>query len=190
MASKGVVFYLLLVFVFFPHSFQESFYDAVVKRLDCFMFEDYGNITCSVNLKNRTTSFTQVDYVLTKNLEPIQNIVMYYQFGTVFRKFMIDVTEDFCAVIQGKGFKSPAHNVIMSSLKNHSNIGTECPYKKEKHYYVKDYVLDASKFPAALPNGKYRLDMRTIDKLNNQDVMMVKLYVDMRRKIALDILWN
>ncbi|GAB0086056.1 uncharacterized protein DMENIID0001_000390 [Sergentomyia squamirostris] len=166
---------------------HNTFYDFYVKRFECIELANYGNFSCSVQLKNRTTSYIQFDYVPNVDVISLSvNNVMYYRFGTIYRKFMISVKEDFCGFFKGKS--SPYLSLSWPSLQKHSNFESGCPFKKGTHYYVKDYVIDSSKYPAGLPTGVYRIDMTLI--VNNTEILLGKNYLEIRRRPFADIMWN
>ncbi|GAB0093724.1 uncharacterized protein DMENIID0001_088980 [Sergentomyia squamirostris] len=161
----------------------------VVKRLECLeLTKDYGNVTCSLNLKNRTTSYVQVDYVPFFDIYPLIKITLNYRF-TVYRKFLIDVTEDFCAFMKGKK-SAPVVSILWESLNAAGNLKTGCPHKKGEHYYVKDYVIDEKKFPPAMPTGDYRIDITIINNVDKVQMLTVQMFVLIQRKPEADITWN
>ncbi|GAB0101003.1 uncharacterized protein DMENIID0001_171200 [Sergentomyia squamirostris] len=164
-----------------------SFYDLFVKRFECFELANYADYNCSIQLKNRTTSYIQFDFVPNVDLISLSlSTVMYYRFGTIYRKFMISVTEDFCGFLNGKPF--PLFSITWPPLQNYSNFASGCPFKKGNHYYVKDYVIDASNYPPGLPTGVYRMDLKFI--VNKTDVLMGKFYGELKRRPFADIMWN
>lgn len=106
-------------------------YDAVVKRIECLEpTENYVTMSCKVNLKNRTTTYIQINGTPNYDIvDPTIRITFMYRF-TVYRQFLIDVTEDFCGMLK-KGRPAPVISLIWNSLEDSTNIDDEgCPMKK------------------------------------------------------------
>ncbi|XP_055698961.1 uncharacterized protein LOC129799260 [Phlebotomus papatasi] len=165
-------------------------YDLMVKRTICTELEEnYLDISCSVKLKNRTTSYIQINVTFHYDLiDPIIKITFYYRF-TVYRKFLIDVSEDFCGLTK-KGKPAPVINLIWKTLNEASNFAEGCPFSKGQNYYVKDYVFDVSQFPPAMPTGDYRIDIVVSNSLDKKDVVKAQIFAEIKRKPMADIKWN
>ncbi|XP_055703368.1 uncharacterized protein LOC129801922 isoform X4 [Phlebotomus papatasi] len=109
-----------------------NMYDAVVKRVECLEpTENYVTMSCKVKLKNRTTTYIQINGTPHYDIvDPTIRITFLYRF-TIYRQFLIDVTEDFCGMIK-EGRPAPVISLIWNSLEDSTNIDDEgCPMKKE-----------------------------------------------------------
>ncbi|XP_059617766.1 uncharacterized protein LOC132262503 [Phlebotomus argentipes] len=211
MTLKRVVIFTSLAALLFGSAATLSLYDLVVKRIQCTeLIENYIDNSCTVNLKNRSTTYIQINVTPHYDLvDPIIRITFYKRF-VVYRKFLIDVREDFCGLIK-EGKPAPVISIIWKTLNKGSNLAEGCPMVKVKllHlnipmylwlndayfpqdtlYYVKDYVFDVSHFPPGLPTGDYRIDIEMNNSADGKDFIKIEIFIVLTRKPASDIEWS
>ncbi|XP_055699105.1 uncharacterized protein LOC129799323 [Phlebotomus papatasi] len=149
-----------------------------VKRVECLsLVEDYATIECSVRLRNRTTTFNRITFILNYDVNPIFRFTLFYKFSNgMYRKFLVDITEDLCGYIEGKRF-APLMNLLWGSVTNYTNI-EGCPLKKGVEYYIKDFVFDPSVFPPGAISGQYRVDIRTVNAIDRKKIFLIQGYAE------------
>ncbi|GAB0097987.1 hypothetical protein DMENIID0001_136760 [Sergentomyia squamirostris] len=192
MTFKSVAIFLTIFGLFNGMSSSApTMYDLVVKRVECIQLEENytTDLSCSVNLKNATTTYMQINATFDYDLiDPIIKVTFNYRF-TVYRKFLIDVAEDFCGFYK-KGKNAPVINLIWKTLNEASNFAEGCPFEKHKMWYVKNYVFDSSQFPPALPTGDYRIDVIIHNSADKKDILTVQIFTVIKRKLMADLKWN
>lgn len=150
-----------------------------MERVECKQIPDGACQTtnCSVELVDRNSRYLTVgcdlgdwtqDYIRTRTR-------LYYRFnGNVYRKFLVDIDEDFCKFMSGK-FESPFLPVLFKAIGTNTNINHTCPYTGNvtirnltiSSLFVKDLII---------PAGQYRFDVNVYDSKRNRTIIRPVVY--------------
>lgn len=144
-----------------------------LERLECTSNQAYCNASYSTaNLMARDKSFMTVGCNLIKPLEKASvRLVLYYRFQ-VYKKFLIDVTEDLCAYQKGKN-SGKILQLFMPFIKTKTEIFNQtCPFIG--NMTVDNLRYGSYLFPHLMPAGQYRLDIDIVDQ--NVHVWMLQVF--------------
>ncbi|GAB0097986.1 hypothetical protein DMENIID0001_136750 [Sergentomyia squamirostris] len=163
-----------------------ALYDFKLNRVACNDSGLYGKISCGADVITPTLSHIQMSFNTTKEFYPLVKIGFIYGNS---KNFLIDVTEDFCAFIC-EDKKATITSYFWTVLKDASNFAQGCPFREGERYFIKDYALDISNFPAILPTGDYRVDVNLIDRADNSPIALIQVFAYIRRKTIAELLWS
>lgn len=86
------------------------------------------------------------------------HIVLFHRYAT-WQKYLIDVWEDMCDVLDIRVTKAPVFSFIYNNFKQYTNIQHPCPFRMNESYYIVANRFNFSKmFVPLLPSGPYRID--------------------------------
>lgn len=144
----------------------------------------YCNPTiCKVTRVSRNIQHLTVGCNLTETQHRMNvHVSMNYKF-TVYRKFLIDLHENFCDAMDGlyneiEAKQNSARTVllIMKGITSKSNINHTCPYSG--YVVAQNLVLDEVLFPGyLLPAGQYRIDVHIYNSSRNRTIIYPKVFV-------------
>lgn len=145
----------------FHFRFQKN--ELILERIVCPPSSELSAITNSFHcvFKYISRRDLKIEFRLnaTKPLDDVWvHSVFYHKFnGISFQKFPIDLLENVCNWISGKG-KSYVMNWSLSKIIQYSNVNHACPWV-DLHFKVDNISAKAFTFDESfLPSGQYRVD--------------------------------
>lgn len=81
-----------------------------------------------------------------------------------------NLTFDYCNMAGGSGLGAMLIRTVAQGLVEHGNIFQRCPIRG--HLYIKDYAVDLSNFPFAIPVGIYSLHIFAYTRNKTADIYL------------------
>ena len=77
------------------------------------------NVSCSVRAYNRTVKLMSLHMEFDKPIKKLYaNVNVYKKFGSVYKHFIVNVTEDFCAFAKGR--PSPGLSILLRDARKYN----------------------------------------------------------------------
>ncbi|XP_030377780.1 uncharacterized protein LOC115626542 [Scaptodrosophila lebanonensis] len=139
----GLYKLLLLLLLLLPaHWIAESKLDAIPTKFECenYMPTFVTNLTCVLKSNNRNQTVIDADFFVVRELNNTSVLLS-------FRAMIgLNVLEEHAVT-----------RIIQNAVRKSGNILSDCPYQKNKHYYVHDFKVDGDLIPQYVPEMNWTL---------------------------------
>lgn len=120
--------------------------------------------------------------------EPIEDlsleIVYYFKYGMIYRKFLVDFTVNICSIFDGKISETQdllTLSFIQSLVNSDQNVLIHpCPYLGP--HYLRNFTANDLLGQFLLPEGDYRAENRFFVAKNNRTILHYRIYYNVKAK--------
>ncbi len=127
--------------------------------MECNTSKEYcSNFTCKLTFKTRLVKQVTWTCNLIKRIDVVSvDVVLYYRFRTGYKKFLIDVTNDFCAY-HGNHVGSAVFDLVGGIFKNYTkNLWRACPFYPGEFALTNLPLIPSLVQNIFVPAGEYKL---------------------------------
>lgn len=168
--------------------FQSINYKIRKTKVDCIDHNATvcSNLVCELKIVSRETEVLNLGCNVTQPYDDIfLQVVYYYKYGTIYRKFMIDYTLDVCGFL-GHKEQGKNQNLVLQTVMNTMVAGKAgqivhpCPFVGP--HYMYNFTSVELLGQSMLPEGEYRVDKRYFSKKTNQTILFPRVYYTVKSK--------
>lgn len=150
----------------------------IFERFECLPNRNgmFSSTKCEMKRISRDNIKVLVNISLVKPVKDVWVHGVFYHKYTRFQKFPIDLWENLCAWLSGKG-KSYFGEWGARNLLNYSNVNHSCPYDGNVIVKADNFSLkDLLNFEVFLPSGRFRMDVNLTEGYRKRVFFISKTY--------------
>ncbi|XP_055684771.1 uncharacterized protein LOC129790942 [Lutzomyia longipalpis] len=156
-------------------------YNINITKVDCIADEYYcQDSVCSGIYRSTDPPMFNFSCTFPTTYTSLKmRMVTYYKY-TVYRKSLIDHTEDLCAFLENRG-----HNPLLQifgdyTMKYSSFEKKKCPFENGTYSFI-NLPLNLDLLPPSFPDGQYRFDFHLSNQFKSS-YFLTQIYLTLRSK--------
>ncbi|GAB0089330.1 hypothetical protein DMENIID0001_038500 [Sergentomyia squamirostris] len=181
MTNKPNHLAVLIIFLMTVITIEAGIYNYNITNFACIPDEEYClNHECTGVINPPHLPVYNISCTFPTTFTSLKvRVVSYYKY-TVYRKSMIDHTEDFCDYVDNRGYH-PIGQIFNNYFLKYSNFrNKKCPFKNGTYSYI-NLPLSLELLPPSFPDGDYRFDIHMSNQFKRQFLLM-QMYATIRTK--------